>query len=530
MNVFIARGVTSNLGCTLVPIFQRNGTPVFATTRGTDPQKIARLTSLGVKFVSDNEAMSMFNLSTRGLWLIRETQPYLAEITKKIPVLTISSANILDYHLGKQTKESLTPDQVKNIELREAGTSNIIAGFFIDDLPAPSWASVGMHGETTSKLFSPDMIIDEKFWTRSYCVTPKSDLCRAILSWTANTNYFKHHHIYSKYVYARWQLRSLAGFPISGNFKAPFAYEDNVKQACINAPKLSIYAQRALQHYEKIAADNGADVGHCSNHVIKVTEAAVEATRYSIANQLLSTYYPNDVVLRVEVACILHEAFDSKIWKKNLDVYESQTILFNILDKVFDGYTGYRQTCDISEPCEVAEDIYYMIDYCSTAKWGDRLPSRFHKYQLIPRWADRTESIGVIGIARTLLYSKSIPGYPLCRNESDFPTTFEELDRVSPVQRFINYTNGQKSPSAFDHILDKLVHIKASPECLPYFKQIFDSGSQIVRQFAIDFTVKHNRKFDIDWIINNLDSTVYAKEIEALRKIPNDPWIMRSKL
>lgn len=282
----------------------------------------------------------------------------------------------------------------------------------------------------------------------------------------------------------------------------------------VSPPELSVYGQRALQEYEKLAAEHNVDVGHCSNHVLKVTRDALTALQEVPHNR-------NDELL-VEVSCILHEYVDSKLWKRTLSEEEAKSTLSEILERVFSGEAAYKP-----------EEFYNMIDYCSTSKWGDRIPSGATTIQLIPRWADRAEAVGVIGVARVILYGFSVRSKtPLCRNEADFPTTMEELDHVAPPSRFEEYTRGKKSLSAFEHFLDKIVHISVGSCEVEYFRKVFEEGQLLTKQYVLDFTNIHGKRFDIDWILERLDTKLYSKEAAALKEIQGvlrnegNPWIV----
>ncbi len=95
-----------------------------------------------------------------------------------------------------------------------------------------------------------------------------------------------------------------------------------------------------------------------------------------------------------------------------------------------------------------------MIALVSVAKNGNSIPEK--EWMLIPRYADRLESIGTIGILRCYLYNLVV-GRPMYTTETLRATTLEELSKIATVERFNNYVNlkGKVGESTFiDHFYD----------------------------------------------------------------------------
>ena len=276
------------------------------------------------------------------------------------------------------------------------------------------------------------------------------------------------------------------------------------------------------------------DAGHDVNHVTKVEELAFRAMvqyanseiKFDDLMNWVNTYnkrdklcllQAGDVLLRVMVATLFHEVGDSKFADGKLDKTKKQ-LVFEAIDRILPDYSGNTD--------EFKTDIYNMIDYCGAATWGDRIPENVRIYQLIPRWSDRLEATGVIGIARTITfsYSKRKSGYPLCRDEDEFPTSLDELEKMAPESRWLDYSShNKKSISGFSHYLDKIVHISGKDVPIPVLRDALNEGQKIVKQFVVDFTVVNDKRFDIDWLVDELSKfKVYTVEIAQLRKLQRE--------
>jgi len=100
-----------------------------------------------------------------------------------------------------------------------------------------------------------------------------------------------------------------------------------------------------------------------------------------------------------------------------------------------------------------------MIDLVSSSKNKDSTFTEADYWMLIPRWSDRLEAVGWIGIVRCWDYCKS-KGSPLWTENTLKAKDYSDLyERVAPPERYIDY-NG-KSSSFMDHIYDKLLHLGA---------------------------------------------------------------------
>ena len=279
------------------------------------------------------------------------------------------------------------------------------------------------------------------------------------------------------------------------------------------------YTNKCIEAYRKIVSANPKiDADHSVLHVITVANTGRAAlteflkTRTYLPEELLtSIYIPDDVVLRTDTACLLHEVGDTKFADEKSKPKEE--LISEILDEVFICYPSYTP--------EMKNDIINMIDYCTSSKWGDRMPENVKIYQLIPRWADRLEATGIIGIARALLYgySKITKNYPLCEPTDPYPTTLEELVNFASSERYLAYSKGKPSTGTFGHFFDKLLHINGINVPISYLKNSLNNGQTIIQQFVLDFTNKNNKKYNIDWVCDNLDPVKYSAEILQLREM-----------
>jgi HD superfamily phosphodiesterase len=177
-----------------------------------------------------------------------------------------------------------------------------------------------------------------------------------------------------------------------------------------NAIFLSSYRERCLKEYQLFIEGNSAvDVGHDMNHVIKVERLSSQALQQYIdgdrddyqcwldVHSQKSLDMPFDVTVRLEIAGLLHEYGDHKLSVDRIKTRDE--ILGDVIDRIASDYSKYTE--------EFRNDVIRMIDLCSASKWGDIVPENTKLYQLIPRWSDRQEATGAIGLARCLIYNYS---------------------------------------------------------------------------------------------------------------------------
>lgn len=216
-------GVTSNLFSSLLPSFIQNKHNLFATVRpSSNPTQLYQLQSNGVKFIDSNEALHLLKNTSeesRVLWLsTHDDTETLTKLSQLAPTLAISSGAIMDFYRGLEKEENLnTYKKAKLSVFRVPNVVSLVPGFYIEDVQVPDWASKGLHGDTTAKLFTkPGGTCD---YSKCYSVTPKSFIVNVINEWIANPRSFRVNVpviVCSDRQYRRWELRqkvnTLEGF------------------------------------------------------------------------------------------------------------------------------------------------------------------------------------------------------------------------------------------------------------------------------------------------------------------------------
>lgn len=139
----------------------------------------------------------------------------------------------------------------------------------------------------------------------------------------------------------------------------------------------------------------------------------------------------------VHVAALMHDMDDSKTLP-SVDNKNARTLIRN------------------SFVSEYEDEIIAMIKLVSCSTNGNAIDPALPEYYYIPRFCDRLEAIGHIGVCRCYQWTKYTkrPFYldttPRCSSQN-------ELYMVATKSRFDNYRG--KSDSFIDHIYDKLLHL-----------------------------------------------------------------------
>lgn len=126
----------------------------------------------------------------------------------------------MDYYLGKLSEEQLSAYARGKLQLAKIGVTTFIPGFYLGDkkyickTANNDWASQGLHGETTKKLFAKTAEADGKFdWNKAYSVTPLSIMVQIINEWLQHPETFPVGVpviVCSDRQYRRWELRNMA--------------------------------------------------------------------------------------------------------------------------------------------------------------------------------------------------------------------------------------------------------------------------------------------------------------------------------
>jgi uncharacterized protein len=212
---------------------------------------------------------------------------------------------------------------------------------------------------------------------------------------------------------------------------------------------------------ENIFIDNNVCPSHGIEHALN--------TLNNVENMLLCCKYnlSNDEKLSVKLAALLHDADDRKVFPNNKDNENTKNIINDVNNNILNL-------------------VLRMINLTATSKNKDTVPDDAIKnpWLLFPRYADRLEAIGKIGILRALQYTKSSKmmyynnDTILCKNE-------KELLKIASLERFNNY-NGI-SASMIDHYYDKLIFIGLSKIDNDYAENLRVVRIKIMMKFIISF-------------------------------------------
>lgn len=215
----------------------------------------------------------------------------------------------------------------------------------------------------------------------------------------------------------------------------------------------------------------GVDSGHSLGHALIVMRHAEQALK---CEEWL-TEPIRDCVL---FAAFLHDADDEKFFGHSSS----------------EGPNNYPNAREIIQRTNLEfpdlhldiELVVQMISLVSASKNKNSKVEPGKEFMLLPRWCDRLEAIGQIGLDRAIGYAKHI-GNPMVTPDTPIVTNDEDLHRVAPYSRFLAY-QGQ-SASVIDHIYDKILHIGLRPEDTTnqYLLRVSSERTQIIKDFVFNY-------------------------------------------
>ena len=167
-------------------------------------------------------------------------------------------------------------------------------------------------------------------------------------------------------------------------------------------------------------------------------------------------------------------------------------LLHDVDDKKF-----FPQSCDYENARKLLEDqelsnaeveiIIKMISLVSCSTNGNENSDQLEEWMLYPRYADRLEALGKVGIQRAISYANHL-GRPMHDETTERVNTIEELNLVATKERFNNYVNKTKqATTTMGHFYDKLVHLSNVQTNNPYFRNQFRIRHQLIVEFIFNY-------------------------------------------
>jgi uncharacterized protein len=228
--------------------------------------------------------------------------------------------------------------------------------------------------------------------------------------------------------------------------------------------------QKYIDNLTKILIENNVCNSHGINHAIIVKSHAETALQYETS---LSESDKEAVIL----ASLLHDADDKKFFPNNNNYENTRNILSD-------------------KPEDFIDLVVQMIKLVSASVNGDNIPAEIianKQWMLIPRYADRLEAIGIIGIKRCYEYN-STKGDPLYLDTT--PIIYDDL-------KIIEYANNKyktyqgNSLSMIDHFYDKLIGICNFPIENQYLKLEAEQRRQPLIDFIKYFSMNGSINMEI---------------------------------
>eukprot|EP00760_Papus_ankaliazontas_P030949 PhM_4_TR5147/c0_g1_i1/m.75480/K06950/K06950; uncharacterized protein len=192
---------------------------------------------------------------------------------------------------------------------------------------------------------------------------------------------------------------------------------------------------RATELTRRVLEDAKVDESHGIGHALEVVghaNRAIEADSDLTPEQRLV----------VQLAALLHDVDDRKFFPDN---------------KNYENARGVLNELDVSDA--VKDDVIRSISMVSCSTNGNSMSvGGKDMYLLYPRFCDRLEAIGEVGVERCLAYN-NLSGRPMFAETTALPTTPEELAAVACDARLDEYMARKTSDSFLDHFFDKLLHV-----------------------------------------------------------------------
>ena len=193
----------------------------------------------------------------------------------------------------------------------------------------------------------------------------------------------------------------------------------------------------------------------------------------------------------IEIAALLHDVDDYKYFPR---VVERASTRINDLAESHPNAIKICQAANIPTGVISIERTLKMISWVGCSENGNSVPDEVASsdsyHLLIPRWADRLEAVGAIGVVRCYKYNQE-KGAPLFSADSPRPQCADEVWNLATPGRFDAYlSSGGKSTDMISHYYDKLLHIARPPPSIVrnrYLEDMAEEGARELVEVCIRF-------------------------------------------
>ena len=247
-------------------------------------------------------------------------------------------------------------------------------------------------------------------------------------------------------------------------------------------PTPEVYCDR-VQTQLKIFYQQNPQIGesHGLPHVMAVHLHAVNAidSHRNVQKESPHVHKISDTTaMEIRVAAMLHDVDDRKYFPSNEKDQSITEDLSNLPN-------AQQISKSAGIPQANIQNILKMITWVGCAENGNSIPPEILEnktyHLLIPRWSDRLEAVGSIGVVRCYQYNRET-GAPLWKNDdlydSPRPSCEKDVWTLATPQRFEEYLKGEiggrkkngsntndnsERSSMMSHYYDKLLHVARPP-------------------------------------------------------------------
>jgi uncharacterized protein len=239
----------------------------------------------------------------------------------------------------------------------------------------------------------------------------------------------------------------------------------------VQKPDIVVTQQEVVQKVQEFYRDNlQIKVSHGWTHVQAV---------YNHACQAVTCHQPpllSRMAMEIRIAALLHDVDDHKYFPDHENHENARYILMRA--KV---------------PAESVDSILYMISLVSCSKNGNHVPPKIAETEnyhlLIPRWSDRLDAVGKVGIVRCYQYTQE-QQRPLSSPRSPRAQSQQELWELVTPQRYEAYQETGASEDMISHYYDKLLHIACPPKDIvrnSYLERIAEESARELVEVCLRF-------------------------------------------